>query len=193
MRLIVGLGNIGSQYEKTNHNAGFMVLDEVAKNLGVKFNNRSCDADWGEYKNEIDKFILAKPRTFMNNSGLSVKSFLQKYKIDIENVLVISDDIDQESGNIRIRKSGSAGTHNGLKSIVFETKSQNFARIRVGIGRQNENQDLAEFVLSKMKMTDSQKLGLENAKEAVLDYINGEGLDHLMTKYNGNASKNGKH
>lgn len=193
MKLIVGLGNIGSEYEKTNHNAGFMVIDEVANELGVKFNNRNCDADWGEYRNQVDKFILAKPRTYMNNSGLSVKSFMKKYGIEISDVLVLNDDIDQETGSIRIRKNGSAGTHNGLKSIIRETGSQDFARVRIGIGKQNEHQDLADFVLSKMRMTESQKLGLENSKNAVLDYIGGISIDNLMTKYNGNSNKNGTH
>ena len=124
MKLIVGLGNIGTKYEDTNHNAGFMVVDAVAQHYGVKFNNRSCDADWGDYRNLNDKFIFAKPRTYMNNSGLSVKSFINKYDIDITDVVVINDDIDQEPGNIRIRKNGSAGTHNGLKSIIAETGSQ---------------------------------------------------------------------
>ena len=193
MKLIVGLGNIGSEYEYTNHNAGFMVIDEVAKELNVKFNNRSCDADWGEYRNLNDKFILAKPRTYMNNSGLSIKSFIKKYKIEISDVLVLNDDIDQEPGFVRLRKNGSAGTHNGLKSIIAETGSQDFLRVRIGIGKQNEHQDLANFVLSRMRMTDNQKLGLEKAKNAVLDFINGDSFDFLMTKYNGNSNKNGKH
>lgn len=193
MKLIVGLGNIGSEYEKTNHNAGFMVIDEVAKTLKVKFNQRSCDADWGEYRNLNDKYIFAKPRTYMNNSGLSVNSFIKKYKLDISDILVINDDIDQEPGSIRIRKNGSAGTHNGLKSIIAETGSQDFARIRVGIGKQHEHQDLADFVLSNMKMTDNQKYGLSCAVQAVLAFVNGESLDNLMTKYNGNSNKNGKH
>ena len=193
MKLIVGLGNIGKEYEQTNHNAGFMVIDGVAEKLGVKFNQRSCDADWGEYRNQSEKFILAKPRTYMNNSGLSVNSFIKKYKLNISDILIINDDIDQEPGNIRIRKNGSAGTHNGLKSIIAETGSQDFARIRIGIGKQNEHQDLANYVLSKMKMTDNQKHGLENAKQAVLDFIDGENIDRLMTKYNGNSDNNGKH
>ncbi len=141
MKLIVGLGNIGKEYENTNHNAGFMVLGKVTERLGVKINNRGCEADYCEYRNEIDKFIFAMPRTYMNESGKSVKSFMKKFNIDISNVLVIVDDIDQNPGEVRLRKSGSAGTHNGLKSIIAETGNQNFLRVRVGIGKQNEHQD----------------------------------------------------
>ncbi len=193
MKLVVGLGNIGTEYEKTNHNAGFMVIDAVASELGVTFKNRGCEADYGEYKTPNDKFIFAKPRTYMNDSGRAVKSLCKKFDIDIHDCLVILDDIDQEPGFIRIRKSGSAGTHNGLKSIIAETGSQEFARLRVGIGKQREHQDLANFVLSKMNMSDAQKMGLEKATYAVLDYVQGETLDKVMGKYNGESTNNGKH
>ena len=193
MKLIVGLGNIGTEYEKTNHNAGFMVLDKAAEELGFTFKNRGCESDYAEFKNTIDKFIIAKPRTYMNESGKAVNSLMKKFGIKIQDVVVINDDIDQEPGYVRIRKFGSAGTHNGLKSIIAETKSTEFNRIRVGIGRQKEHQDLANFVLSRMHMSDEQKNGLEKAKNAVCDFINGETIDNLMTKYNGESNKNGKH
>ena len=193
MKLIVGLGNIGSEYEKTNHNAGFMVLDKVAEEFGFTFKNRGCESDYAEFKNTVDKFIIAKPRTYMNESGRAVKSLMKKFDIKIEDVVVINDDIDQEPGYVRIRKTGSAGTHNGLKSIIAETKSMNFNRIRVGIGKQKEHQDLANFVLSKMYMSEEQKNGLNKAFCAVCDYMNGTTIDNLMTKYNGESNKNGKH
>lgn len=193
MKLVVGLGNIGKEYEHTNHNAGFEVLDLVSKKLGLNFNKRGCDADYAEYNNGGEKFIFAMPRTYMNESGKSVKSFLSKFKLKIEDVLVIVDDIDLEPGKIRIRKSGSAGTHNGLKSIIRETGETNFCRIRIGIGSKNEKQDLADFVLSKMRMTDAQKHGLEKGAEAVLSYVDGESFDQIMTKFNGDAEKNGEH
>ncbi len=194
MKLIVGLGNIGSEYEKTNHNAGFMVLDSVAEKLGFRFNNRGCEADYGEYKTFEDKFIFAKPRTYMNESGRAVKALMKKFDIEISDVLVVVDDIDQDPGSIRLRKSGSAGTHNGLKSIIRETGSEEFLRIRVGIGKQNQHQDLADFVLSKMKLTPIQKQGLEKATEAVIEYTRLQGsFDTLMSKFNGSANKNGTH
>ena len=185
MKLIVGLGNIGSEYEKTNHNAGFMVVDSLAEECGFTFKNRGCESDYAEFRNTVDKFIIAKPRTYMNESGKAVKSLMKKFDIDIHDVVVICDDIDQEPGKVRLRKSGSAGTHNGLKSIIAETGSQEFNRLRVGIGRQAQHQDLANFVLSRMKMTDEQKRGLEKAFDAILDYVNGETVDRIMTKYNG--------
>ena len=185
MKLIVGLGNIGEKYERTNHNAGFMVVDEVAKRLGVTFKSRGCDSDFGEFRNENDKFIFAKPRTFMNDSGRAVKSFMAKYKINISDVLIVCDDIDLAPGRVRIRKTGSAGTHNGLKSVIFETKSQEFLRIRVGIGKQNEYQDLANFVLAPMKMTDAQKQGLTKAADALEAFVFGEKIDLVMGRFNG--------
>ena len=193
MKLIVGLGNIGSEYESTNHNAGFMVLDKMAEYFGFKFKNRGCESDYAEVNVSGEKLIVAKPRTYMNESGKAVKSLMAKFKIGIEDVLVVVDDIDQEPGKVRIRKNGSAGTHNGLNSIIAETKTQDFARVRVGIGKQKEHQDLANFVLSKMKMTDEQKNGLEKAFNAVCDYANGLKVDDIMAKYNGESGNNGKH
>ena len=185
MKLIVGLGNVGDEYSKTNHNAGFMIVDKLAEKFGFTFKNRGCEADYAEYNSGKDKFIIAKPRTYMNESGKSVKSFMKKFDIDLEDVMIISDDIDTEPGHIRIRKSGSAGTHNGLKSVIAETGSTEFKRLRVGIGRQQEHQDLANFVLGKMRMTDEQKMGLDKALDALYDYVDGVNIDNIMSKYNG--------
>ena len=110
---------------------------------------------------------------------------MKKFKIDLEDIIVISDDIDTEPGKIRIRKSGSAGTHNGLKSVIAETGSTEFKRLRVGIGKQKEHQDLANFVLGKMHMSDEQKLGLDKALDAIYDYVSGHNIDNIMSKYNG--------
>lgn len=185
MKLVVGLGNIGKEYEKTNHNAGFMVLEILSKKLGLKFNKIGCDADYAEKNINGELIIFAKPRTYMNESGRAVKSFVKKYNIDILDILIINDDIDLPVGSIRVRKSGSAGTHNGLKSIIKELGCDNFSRVRVGIGKQKEHQDLADFVLSNMKMTDSQKDGLLKAAGVVESYVCGESIDNIMTKFNG--------
>ena len=193
MKLIVGLGNIGKEYAQTNHNAGFMVIDRVAEMLGESIKKSGFEAEYAEFNKNGERFILAKPTTYMNESGRSVKSFMKKYDIAIEDVLVINDDIDLEPGFVRIRKQGSAGTHNGLKSIIRETGSGDFKRVRVGIGSKNPNQDLASFVLAKMRMTDEQKQGLEKAAQAVYDYILGDTIDFVMSKYNGNSEGNGKH
>ena len=185
MKLIVGLGNIGNEYAKTNHNAGFMIVDMLAEKCGFTFKNRGCEADYAEFNSGVDKFIVAKPRTYMNESGKAVKSLMKKFKIDLEDIIVISDDIDTEPGKIRIRKSGSAGTHNGLKSVIAEIGSTEFKRLRVGIGKQKEHQDLANFVLGKMHMSDEQKLGLDKALDAIYDYVSGHNIDNIMSKYNG--------
>ncbi len=193
MKLIVGLGNIGKEFEGTNHNAGFMVVDRLAEHFGASFNKRGCDSDYAEISTSSGKVILAKPRTYMNESGRAVKSLSAKFGINLSDVLVIVDDIDQEAGHIRLRKSGSAGTHNGLRSIVSQMQSTEFARLRVGIGKPHENQDLADFVLSKMKMSEAQRQGLDKAFEVALEYTGGQSLDALMSKFNGNQDKNGKH
>lgn len=193
MKLIVGLGNIGKEYANTNHNVGFMVIDMLAEKLGENIKKSGCEADYAEFNKNGEKIILAKPRTYMNESGRSVKSFMKKYGFEIQDVLVINDDIDLEPSYVKVRNSGSAGTHNGLKSIIRETGSGEFKRVRVGIGSKNPNQDLASFVLAKMKMTDEQKLGLEKAVNAVYDYILGDSIETLMSKYNGDAKNNGKH
>lgn len=185
MKLIVGLGNIGEEYAKTNHNAGFMVVDSLAEKCGFTFKNRGCEADYAEFNSGKEKFIIAKPRTYMNDSGRSVKSLMKKFGITHEDIIVIVDDIDTNPGSIRIRKSGSAGTHNGLKSIIAEIGTTEFKRLRLGIGKQNEHQDLANFVLSRMKMTDEQKQGLDKALLAIYDYVMGCDIDNIMSKYNG--------
>ena len=185
MKLIVGLGNIGEEYAKTNHNAGFMVVDMLAEKCGFSFKNRGCDSDYAEHNTGSEKFIVAKPRTYMNESGKAVKSLMKKFHIDIQDVMIVLDDIDTEPGHIRVRKSGSAGTHNGLKSIIAETGTTEFKRLRIGIGKQNPHQDLANFVLARMKMTDEQKQGLDKAASALYDYVMGHDVDNIMSKYNG--------
>lgn len=185
MKIIVGLGNIGDEYAKTNHNAGFMVVDELAEKCGFSFKKRGCDSDYAECNISGEKCIIAKPRTYMNESGKAVKSLIKKFQASIEDVMIVVDDIDTEPGHIRIRKSGSAGSHNGLKSIISELGTTEFKRLRVGIGKQAERQDLANFVLARMKMTDEQKNGLDKATDALYDYVTGHDIDNIMSKYNG--------
>ena len=185
MKLIVGLGNIGEEYAHTNHNAGFMVVDSLAEKCGFSFRKRACDSDFAEVNISGNKCIIAKPRTYMNDSGKAVKSLMKKFDISSDDVMIVLDDIDTVPGRIRIRKSGSAGSHNGLKSVIAETGTSEIKRLRIGIGKQNEHQDLANFVLSRMKMTDEQRLGLDKALDAVYDYAVGCDIDNIMSKYNG--------
>ena len=147
MKLIVGLGNPDRCYEKTFHNVGFMAIEKFAEKLNVFFSKRMCDGLVGEARIGGEKVFLLKPLTYMNLSGIAVDKMMRKFKIAIEDVYVFVDDIDLPLGKVRFRESGSAGTHNGLKSIVNETASQNFNRIKIGIGRDEKFKD---FVLSRI-------------------------------------------
>ena len=134
MYVIVGLGNPGKKYENTRHNMGFMAIDLLADKFGIKVDKIKHKALIGEGRIANQKVLLAKPQTYMNLSGESVREILSYYKVDVENLIVIYDDIDIPTGTIRIRKFGSAGTHNGMRSVVYQLKSDRFPRIRVGIG-----------------------------------------------------------
>lgn len=184
IKLVVGIGNIGEKYEKTVHNMGFMVADAVANELGKTFNVKECNAIVSKSFVNGEILLIAKPTTYMNESGIAVKGLKNKYKIKPEEIVVISDDIDLDPGKIRIRENGSAGTHNGLKSIIHELGCDNFKRVRVGVGRPPEYMDLVDFVLSKARMTDEQILGLDKAKNAVLDLIHGDEMQIVMGRYN---------
>lgn len=172
MKIIVGLGNPDRQYDRTFHNIGFRAIDKFAQRVGASFVKRSCDAIIAECYYCGEKLILAKPLTYMNASGMAVRQLCNKYKLSTQNVYVFVDDIDLPLGKIRYRENGSAGTHNGLRSIVAETDA-NFRRIKIGIGRDEKFADLADFVLSKIpddKMEVLDRAILE-ANDLLLDII----------------------
>lgn len=184
-KLVVGLGNIGKEFDNTNHNMGFMVVDEVLKQLNLSLNKKACDSVLVETNVNGNKIIIAKPTTYMNASGLAVKSLVKKYDIDIQNdLLIINDDIDLEPGNIRTKRQGSAGTHNGLRSIVRELNLTTFPRVRIGVGKAPEYMDLADFVLSKFKDKENILKGIEKGKEAVMMFIEDKSFDEIMQKFN---------
>lgn len=185
MKIIIGLGNVGAEYKSTYHNVGFMVVDECLNALNIKKNKLMCDGMVYECNVNQEKIIFVKPTTYMNNSGLCVKSIINKFDADISDCLVIVDDIDLQDGKIRIRHSGSAGTHNGLRNITQLCGSE-FARVRVGIGRPQNNMDLADYVLSRLPHQSDAQIykGINTAVSAVLDYIKGDSLDSLMQSYN---------
>ena len=184
-KLIVGLGNIGKEYENTNHNIGFMVIDKVAETLNIIIKKNMCSSLVGEANINGEKVILAKPTTYMNSSGIAVKSLVKKFNIDIsKDLIIISDDIDLPLSKVRVRIKGSAGTHNGLKSIVKELESQDFPRIRVGVGRPKENQDIVDFVLGKVHKSNELDIGLEKGKQACIMFSEGNSLDSIMQKVN---------
>ena len=150
MYLIVGLGNPGKQYDMTRHNIGFHVIDYIADEKNVKVNKLKFKALYGETNYGGEKILLIKPQTYMNLSGESVREFCAFYKIPPENVIVINDDVSLPPGKIRIRQKGSAGGHNGLKSIIYQLNSDNFPRVKIGVGSpSHEGYDLADFVLGR--------------------------------------------
>lgn len=168
--LIVGLGNPGKQYEYTRHNAGFLAIDVLADKFGTSVDRLKFHALIGEATIENKKCILAKPQTFMNNSGESVREIAAFYKIKPENIIVIFDDISLDCGKLRIRRKGTDGGHNGIKSIIYHLQSDKFPRVKLGIGaKAHPNQPLADHVLSVMKGDDLKNFmeSAKNASEAV--------------------------
>ena len=185
--LIVGLGNPGNEYAKTRHNVGFMAIDMLAPE----------DASWKKEKNaltahlDVDgtKIILAKPQTFMNNSGEAVGPLMALYKIPLENLIVIHDDIEFPMGELRIRRGGGPGTHNGMKSVVSSLATTKFPRIRFGVG-DNGSRDLRDYVLSPFTPEELEimKSSAERAAQAIDCYVN-EGIDSAMNKFNPRRTK----
>jgi len=185
MYIIIGLGNPGDKYKYTRHNVGFMVIDILAQKNSVSLNKIGYKALWGEMRTKSGNVILAKPQTFMNSSGESVYEIINYYKIPLEHLIVIYDDIDLPLGRIRIRKKGSAGTHNGMRSIIYMLKNEHFPRIRVGIGKPKEGTDLVKYVLSPFTEEEQPVIykAMERAAEAA-EIIVTDGIDTAMNKYN---------
>ena len=186
MFVIVGLGNPGKKYENTRHNAGFIALDALADKYGISITEKKHKALCGSGVMEGNKVVLIKPQTFMNLSGESVRAVMDFYKIDPEeDMLVIYDDISLAPGNLRIRKKGSAGGHNGIKSIIAHAGTQNFMRIKVGVGEKPSGWDLADYVLGHFSDEDQAKL-----KEIMPDVIQATALmvqgdvDKAMNDFN---------
>ena len=185
MYLIVGLGNPENEYAKTRHNMGFNVINKIAQKYKINITNKKYDGLFWMGELEGEKVILLKPQTYMNESGESVVKFKNFYKIPTENCLVIYDDIDLEKANIRIRKKGSPGSHNGMKSVTECLGDKNFPRVRVGIGKPENKEDLINYVIGKISKEEQDLLeeGVEKAKEAVIEIIK-NGIDLAMNKYN---------
>ena len=186
MYLVIGLGNPGRQYEMTRHNIGFHTIDYIADKYRVKVNKLKYKALYGECNIDGEKVLLIKPQTYMNLSGESVIDFVNFFKIDVENIIVISDDISLETGRIRVRAKGSAGGHNGLKSIIYHLQKDNFPRVKMGVGApQHEGYDLADYVLGRFTK-DEIPVMEEAIKKAALsvDEIIKNGAQSAMNKYN---------
>ncbi|MBQ5926947.1 MAG: aminoacyl-tRNA hydrolase [Clostridia bacterium] len=187
MYLIVGLGNPEKRYEKTFHNVGFISVGDLVEKLGVKFKKTECEASVAEAYIQGEKVIIARPLTYMNNSGRAVKQLVAKYKIPEQNLLVVYDDYDLPKGKIRIRASGSAGTHNGMRSIVGTTGFTNFPRIRIGSKDEEVDIPIIDYVLSEIRKADytlfAESCG--KAADAALSFASGNSIDIVMNKFNG--------
>ena len=187
MFIIVGLGNPSKEYEGTRHNAGFEVIDRISDKYNISVDTKKHRALIGKGIIEGQKVILAKPQTFMNLSGESVRSLLDYYKVDEEQeLIVIYDDISLEPGQLRIRLKGSAGGHNGIKNIIAHLGTQEFPRIKVGVGAKPPKMDLADYVLSRFSKEDREKMeqAFKDAAEAV-EVMIAEGPDAAMNQFNG--------
>lgn len=185
MKLIVGLGNPESDYSNTRHNMGFNVVNSLAEEYDIDISRKKFEAEFGSGIIEGQKVILVKPQTFMNLSGKSVIEFVNFYKLDLEDLIVIYDDIDIEVSKIRIRKSGSPGTHNGIKSVVNVLANDKFPRIRVGIGKPEFDDDMINYVIGAIPEEEIEPLkeGVQKAKEAVVELLK-NGIDSAMNKFN---------
>ena len=186
MHIIIGLGNPGKEYHRTRHNVGFDVIDVLSEKLGIALTKIDMHGLIGEGFVGGEKVILVKPQTYMNLSGQCVTELISWYKAPMENVMVIYDDIDLPLGKLRIRKSGSAGTHNGMRSILAQYGRQDFPRMRVGVGAKPEGWDLADWVLSHYATQEEQKTQFDafmRAADAAL-MIARDGVEKAMQSYN---------
>ena len=193
MYLIVGLGNPEADYSKTRHNMGFNVINKLSEKYGIEVNKSRFKGLVGNGTIEGEKVVLLKPQTFMNLSGESLIEAMNFYKLSEEEIVVIYDDIDIEPGAIRIRKNGSAGTHNGMKSIIQHLKTEKFTRVRVGIGKPKEHIDMIAHVIGHIPEEEQKMLdeGTTLAKDAVIEIIK-LGADSAMNKFNKKVIQNNK-
>ena len=186
--IVVGLGNPGAQYAHTRHNAGFETLEVLSRRWGVEINRKKLNGLVAETTYNGHRVVLVLPQTYMNASGECVQPILQWYKAPLSNMVVIYDDIDLALGRLRVRKSGSAGTHNGMRSILSCLgNQQGFPRIRVGVGAKPEGWDLADGVLSTCRLREEREemeKAFVRAADCVEDWIK-NGIEHAMQQYNG--------
>ena len=183
MKLIVGLGNPGREYRDTRHNVGFRVIDEIANRRNLQWR---VDSDWSFAKHfGAPEFLVLKPLTFMNRSGFAVSRFVDYHRIELGELIVVFDEVDLEFGRIRVLPSGSAGTHNGMKSIVQQLGTTEFPRLRFGVGRGDPRRDLADYVLSTFE-PDEQKLldSLVTRAADAAEMFAADGISKAMNEYN---------
>ena len=185
MYLIVGLGNPEKDYSNTRHNMGFDVINKITEITGIKVLKNKFNALYGMGEINGNKVILVKPQTFMNLSGESVIQFKKFYKISNKNIIVIYDDIDLQIGSIRLKPKGSSGTHNGMRSVVENLKTEEFIRVRIGIGSPENKEDMINYVIGAIPKREREILEESTLKaaESVIEILN-NGIDIAMNKYN---------
>ncbi|NGZ78133.1 aminoacyl-tRNA hydrolase [Saccharibacillus alkalitolerans] len=186
MKWIVGLGNPGKNYEKTRHNVGFMALDRLAQKHGISITQSKCKALVGEGMIGREKIVLIKPMTFMNLSGESVRAYMDYYKVELKDLIVVYDDLDTEVGRVRLRYQGSAGGHNGIKSIIQHTGTQTFDRVRMGISRPQNGMAVVDYVLAPFAKAEQPLLDemIEKTCEAI-EYSLDHTFEQTMARFNG--------
>lgn len=186
LNVIVGLGNPGNKYENTRHNVGFSTIDLLSVKHGIKVDRLKHRALTGDGSIKGERVLLVKPQTFMNLSGESVRDIAEWYKLPMENIIVIYDDVDLPVGTVRIRPKGSSGTHNGMKSVIYQLQSDDFPRIRIGIGKAPEGWDLADYVLSRFSGDEAKDIrqSVERAADAAASIV-ADGVAAAMNLYNG--------
>ena len=184
MYVIVGLGNPGKKYERTRHNMGFMAIDLIASEINAPAFKSKLKAEISEARLGSEKIVLVKPQTYMNLSGESVRQVMDFYKADTDKLVILYDDFDIDAGKIRIRPHGSAGTHNGMRSVIQHIGTDRFPRIRIGIGEKDKG-DLIDFVIGGVSKETGELLkeGVSNAAKAAICIVE-SGLDLAMNKYN---------
>ena len=185
MYYIVGLGNPGIQYENTRHNAGFIAIDYLARKYSIDVRKIKFKSLIGQGVISVHKVMLVKPQTYMNNSGEAIREIYKYFDFEHDKLIVIYDDIDIDFGSIRIRKKGSAGTHNGMKSIIYNLEFDDFPRIKVSVGKKPSYMDLANFVLSGFSKDEAKIIEQEvELASYAIEMILEEGIDKAMSMYN---------
>jgi aminoacyl-tRNA hydrolase len=185
MYVIVGLGNPGLQYENTRHNVGFLTIDYLAKKHNIPVKKLKFKSLYGQGEISGQKVMLVKPQTYMNNSGEAVREIKNYFKFDEDELIVIVDDIDIDFGRIRLKKKGSAGTHNGMKSIIYQIQNDKFPRIKIAVGKKPDYMDLANFVLSGFNEKEADIIRQEIIMSAeAIEMLLATNIDKAMNKYN---------
>lgn len=184
MKMIVGLGNPGNEYKNTRHNIGFMIIDNIAQTNGVSFQSHKLKGEYTIFEKHNQKILLLKPQTYMNLSGEAVVAFQKYYKININDILVISDDLDMELGKIKLKYKGSSGGHNGLKNIELHLGTNEYKRLKIGIGK-DKNIETKNYVLGHFNQKEMEKIDrVLNTGNDIFDDFCTLLFDNVMNKYN---------